>query len=162
MIDVRHVESENDFRRLHELFVEYEADLPVDLRHGMVPDLADLRTAYGRHNAAFLALCNDMPAGCVAVIELDKNRALLLRLFVRPQHRGAGAARKLVTSAIAFAREAGYERLLLDTNKEQLMPAYALYRSLGFNECAPFVTVTYECPTFMELRLKEAIADDRI
>jgi GNAT superfamily N-acetyltransferase len=157
-MNVLRVEQERDFRELHELFVAYEADLPQELRHGSVPDLPNLRAAYAGRNAAFLAWVNGNAAGCVAVIKLDEARALLIRLFVRPQHRGAGAARALVTSAIAFARSENYGRLLLDTNKEHLRAAYRLYRSLGFEECAPFTTVSYKCPTFMELRLKQGVS----
>src|ERR1700726_3075099 len=54
-IEVASVEAEEDFRRLYELFVEYEAWLPPDLRHGSVPDVEDLKAAYAARNAAFLA-----------------------------------------------------------------------------------------------------------
>ena len=152
MIEVRQAKSDWDFRRLYELFVEYEADLPDELRHGVVPETDELGATYGRNNAAFLALADGDPIGCVAVRRLDRDTALLLRLFVRPASRGAGAARALSNAAIEFAKSGAYRRIVLDTNKEQLLPAYRLYRSIGFEECAPFATVAYECPTFMELR----------
>jgi GNAT superfamily N-acetyltransferase len=154
VLEVRRVSDESGFHRLYDLFVAYEADLPPQLRHGMVPEISDLRTAYGHRNAAFLATTGDDAVGCVAVAQLDAETALMLRLFVEPQQRGLGAARALVTAAIAFACEQGHRRMVLDTNKEQLEPAYALYRSLGFRECEAFATVTYESPTFMELRLQ--------
>jgi GNAT superfamily N-acetyltransferase len=87
------------------------------------------------------------------VRELDPDTALLLRLFVRPARRGLGAARLLTKAAITHARESAYRRIVLDTNREQLEPAYRLYESLGFVECEPFAEVSYECPTFMELLL---------
>ena len=83
----------------------------------------------------------------------DSELALLLRLFVTPKSRGHGAARSLVSAAVEFLREGGYRRVVLDTHKEQLEPAYRLYRSLGFEECEPYRAVTYDCPTFMELRV---------
>ena len=152
-IAIRKVRTESDFAGLYELFVAYEADLPKELRHGSVPELADLKETYARHNAAFLATNGDDAIGCVAIKRLDSQTALILRLFVSPESRGLGAARLLVTTAIAFAREQGQHRIVLDTNKEQLTPAYLLYRSLGFEECEPFTAVTYECPTFMELKI---------
>ena len=154
MIDVIRAKSGLDFQRLHDLFVEYEADLPENLRHGVVPEIHDLGTTHGQNNAAFLALSGGDAIGCVAVRRLDRETALLLRLFVRPASRGLGAARALSNAAIEFAESGAYRRLVLDTNKEQLLPAYRLYRSLGFEECPSFGTVAYEFPTFMELRLR--------
>jgi GNAT superfamily N-acetyltransferase len=149
------VRGESDLRVLHDLFIEYEADLPKNLRHGAVPDLATLQEIYER-DAAFLAIDDGKPIGCVAVKKFDPESALMLRLFVQPEGRGLGAARSLVMATIEYARERRLARIVLDTNKEQLEPAYRLYRSLGFEECEPFTTVSYECPIFMELRLRGA------
>ncbi len=155
MITVRRAQGACHYRHLHDLFVEYEADLPKELRHGSVPDLGDLEERYGIQDAAFLAMRDGRPVGCAAVARLDRNTALLLRLFVKPESRGLGAARLLVAAATDFARESSYHRIVLDTNRERLMPAYLLYRSLGFSECEPYGRVSYESPTFMELRLRE-------
>jgi GNAT superfamily N-acetyltransferase len=166
---VHRVASEADFRRLRELFILYEADLAPKLRHGHVPQRSDLKKLYVAPNAAFLALYGEDAIGCVAVKKRDPETAVLLRLFVQPSKRGLGAARALVSAVIGYARQQRYRRIVLDTHREKLMPAYRLYRSFGFEECEPFATVSYECPTFMELRLEEALtsprgrlADDRI
>jgi GNAT superfamily N-acetyltransferase len=151
-VEVRRAERNSDFRRLFDLLVEYEADLPPDLRHGAVADVADLKTAYAEPNAAFLAEIESVAIGCVVARCLDAGTTVIARLFVTPKYRRLGAARLLVLEAIRFAREQKYCRVVLDTNKERLRPAYGLYRSLGFAECAPS-GVTYESPTFMELRI---------
>lgn len=153
MIEIRRVSGESDFERLYQLFVEYEADLPPELRHGVVPVMPSLRTTYTGKSAAFLAISEGDALGCVGVRELNPDTALLLRLYVRPARRGLGAARLLTNAAIAHARESGCRRIVLDTNRQQLEPAYRLYQSLGFVDCEPFAEVTYECPTFMELLL---------
>jgi GNAT superfamily N-acetyltransferase len=147
------VEAELDFRRLRSLFVEYEAELPARLRHGTVPELEELVRVYSGRGRAFLALSDGIVVGCVAMREFDPETGLLLRLYVKPKRRGLGAARSLVEATIGFARSSGYRRVVLDTNKAALEPAFRLYRSLGFEECDPFAEVTYECPTFMELLL---------
>jgi GNAT superfamily N-acetyltransferase len=152
-VAIRRARDDADVAMLHAMFVEYEADLPLTLRHGEVPSAPALAQIYARRNAAFLASREGAAIGCIAVKEFDERTALVLRLFVKPRERGHGAARSLVTAAIRFARDAGFERLVLDTNKEQLMPAYLLYRSFGFEECAPFAEVSYDAPTFMELPL---------
>ena len=150
-VDVRVAGNVSEFRTLHALFLEYESDLPADLRHGEVPPLAELEERYTGQSRAFLALVEERAIGCAAVREFDSQTALLQRLFVTPTARGLGAACALVGVAIDFARTRAYRRIALDTNKEALEPAYRLYRALGFVECRPFTTVTYECPTFMEL-----------
>ena len=147
------MKDDSDFPTLRDLFCEYEAGLPARLRHGTVPELAELTSTYSGRNRAFLALLDETAIGCVAVREFDPQTALLLRLYVAPVSRGLGAARALVEAAIGFARESRYRRIVLDTNKAALEPAYRLYCTLGFVECEPFATVTYECPTFMELLL---------
>jgi GNAT superfamily N-acetyltransferase len=152
-IAVCRASKETDFAQLHALFIEYEADLPPELRHGRVPAAADLAASYVKRDAAFLASHEGKPIGCVGVRKRDDRTALVLRLFVKRHSRGHGAARLLLGATIRFAREAGFARLVLDTNKELLMPAYLLYRSFGFEECGPFAKVPYDAPTFMELRL---------
>lgn len=119
-----------------------------------------IRQTFSAPNAAFIGTHDGAAIGCAAVKRAGNDRqvttttAVLLRLYVRPDSRRLGAARLLVTSAIAFARDAGFHRLALDTEKSELEAAYRLYRSLGFKECAPFATVSYDTPTFMELLLR--------
>jgi GNAT superfamily N-acetyltransferase len=150
---IRQARSAAEFGRLRDLFEQYEADLPPVLRHGAVPGVEELTQAFAGRSAAFLASIGDDDVGCVAVSAFDLQTAQLRHLFVAPRRRGLGAARSLTATAIDFAREQRYARIVLDTDKVQLEPAYLLYRSLGFEECEPFVAVTYESPTFMALNL---------
>ena len=154
VVDVRRVNDDADFERLHALLLEYEAALPDDLRHGVVGDLATVRAQYGDPHAAFVAVVGARAAGCIGVLGRDTREALVLRLYVRPEARGLGIARRLVEAALAFARDGGFERAVLDTDKARLAAAYALYESLGFTECAPYGPVDYASPTYMELCLR--------
>ena len=141
------------YTQLRDLLIAYEADLPSDLRHNQDLTKEALDSTYSGRSAAFLVEIDDHVAGCVAVSESDLETAVLKRLFVRPRYRGAGAARALVEIALAFSRERGYRRVALDTEKRRLRPAYELYRSFGFEECAAYGEVDYRFPTFMELKL---------
>lgn len=151
---IERVEKPEAFRELLELLVEYERDLPPDLRHGPEPRLEEVESTYIGQSAAFIARFGDRCTGCVAVRLIDPATAMLQRLYVQPAHRGHGTARALATAAMSFARERGCERIVLDTDAERLGAAAALYRSLGFTECEPCWPVDYERPTFMELRLR--------
>jgi ribosomal protein S18 acetylase RimI-like enzyme len=150
MTTVRRAHAESDFRAFHELLIEYEADLAPVLRHGSVPSAGELERGYRGRSAAFLAESEGRAIGCVGVTELDERNGVIMRLFVRPESRGAGAARALVVRALEFLREMKYGRVVLDTDKDQLPAAYRLYQSLGFTECGPYTAVSYPCPTFME------------
>jgi putative acetyltransferase len=150
---IRHAQDERNFRDFHELLVEYEAALPPALRHGSVPGVDELELMYRGRSAAFLAEAAGRTVGCVAVSELDAQTGVIMRLFVRPESRGAGAARALVLPALEFLEIAGYGRVVLDTDKEQLPAAYRLYQSVGFSECGPYTPVSYPCPTFMQRRI---------
>lgn len=153
MLRILIARTPEDFKTLHALFVEYEAYLPEELRHGEVPPLEALAATYTGRNAAFIALNDDRAIGCFAVRERDDRTAVMIRLFVRPTERRIGAGRALVAAALDFLREQNFARVVLDTHKDQLRPAYDLYRSFGFEDCPPLHATTYRCPTFMERRL---------
>ena len=69
--------------------------------------------------------------GCVFVVERETEVAQLRCLLVEPTARGHGVGRKLVDACITFARSAGYERMMLWTNKG-LDSARKIYESVGF------------------------------
>jgi len=141
---VERVETPAAFSALRELLEEYENALPPELRHSGEPAF----------DAAFLARSGNDYAGCAGVSSAAAGTAVLQRMYVQPAHRGKGAARALAQAAIAYARERGCERIVLDTHAERMKAAYRLYRSLGFVESKPYGEVDYACPTFMELRLR--------
>jgi GNAT superfamily N-acetyltransferase len=76
------------------------------------------------------------------------------KMYVAPAYRQRGVARALMRELIACARERGVARLVLDTARDRMQGAYALYLALGFRECEPYGHVDYRCPTFMELRIE--------
>jgi len=129
----------------YELIAEYEASLSPELRHAKLEPFV----------ATFMASLDGQPCGCLALDERDATTGIVKRLYVSPSFRGHGIARALMDALIATARDRGYARVILDTNREQLAAAYQLYLSMGFTEYAASCEddVSYACPTFMELRL---------
>jgi GNAT superfamily N-acetyltransferase len=137
-----------------EMLSEYEAALPLQLQHpDMDEELASLAERYSMPNAAFLALLGDTPCGCVGLRARDGDTAVVRHLYVNPSYRGLGVARALMQALLDCAKARGFQNVVLDTHAESLPAAYQLYQSLGFKECAPYGSVDYVCPTFMELRL---------
>ena len=71
--------------------------------------------------------------GSVFVVRETDTIAKLRLLLIEPQARGAGLGKRLVEECIAFARKAGYRKLVLWTHAN-LLAARAIYAKLGFRK----------------------------
>lgn len=71
--------------------------------------------------------------GCVAVVAVDDATAQLRWFLVAPEARGLGLGRLLLVSALGFAKEQGYRRMILWT-VSALTAAAHLYRAVGFHK----------------------------
>ena len=78
----------------------------------------------------FVAELNMQTVGCVALLPMFGGYELA-KMAVDPAAQGRGAGRKLLTAAIAWARDQGAARLYLESNA-RLTPALRLYESVGF------------------------------
>ena len=155
MATLRQVEGEQDVEQARSLFREYEAWLDLDLCfQNFEKELAELPGAYAPPTGRLLlAFENDELAGCVALRKLSDGVCEMKRLFLRPRFHGNGRGRQLAEAIVAEARDAGYERMRLDTLPEQMGKAIALYRSLGFKEIEPYYDNPVKGALFMELQL---------
>jgi ribosomal protein S18 acetylase RimI-like enzyme len=151
---IREVDDAAAAAQVRELFSEYAQSLGIDLAfQDFEAELVRLPGAYTRPTGCLLlASCGARAVGCVAVRALDSSACEMKRLYVRAEARGCGIGRLLANAAVAFARDAGYRVMRLDT-LPTMVSAQALYRALGFRDIPPYRHNPVPGASFMELVL---------
>jgi GNAT superfamily N-acetyltransferase len=81
--------------------------------------------------AAWIAEVDGERAGCVFCVRKDDRTAQLRILLVDPAARGRKLGARLVRTCLDFARDAGYEKMMLWTN-HPLAAARSIYLAEGF------------------------------
>lgn len=140
------------------LFEEYAAALEVDLgfQH-FAEELSGLPGEYSRPaGGLLLGFDGSEPVGCVAFRPLEPGIAEMKRLYVRPSARGGGWGRRLAERVVSDARDAGYQRMRLDT-LPAMRSAQGLYLALGFVEIAPYRHNPVPGARFLELDLRQTL-----
>jgi len=79
----------------------------------------------------------DTPVGCGAVRVIDSGVAEIKRMYVLPDLRGRGIARRMLEALEREARSLGVTKLLLETGTHQ-PEAIALYSKAGFSPTDPY------------------------
>jgi DNA-binding MarR family transcriptional regulator/GNAT superfamily N-acetyltransferase len=103
---------------------EFEA-LVAEIAAKFVRDLDATR------ERCWIAERDDVRLGCIFLVAQDKSTAKLRLLLVEPEARGLGLGKQLIDECIAFARNAGYRRIVLWT-QDNLDAARHLYARAGF------------------------------
>ena len=158
MTRIAQATSEPEIDAARALFGEYAAWLDLDLSfQGFAAELAALPGEYTPpRGTLLLAFDDEVVLGCVGLRPLDWPRsAELKRLYVRPAARGHQVGSLLSQAAVSIARDAGYERVRLDT-LPTMVSARRLYGALGFREIPAYRFNPVAGARFMELGLDAA------
>jgi pimeloyl-ACP methyl ester carboxylesterase/GNAT superfamily N-acetyltransferase len=110
------------------MYPEWAPDVPPRM------DPRDVEPPDGRWLVAYRA---GHAVGCAGLKRIDDRAAEVKRIYVRPEARGAGVARALITGLEAAARDAGYDTIRLDTGAQQ-QASVALFRSCGYEPIADY------------------------
>lgn len=84
-----------------------------------------------RRERAWIAVAEGERVGSIFLVKADEETAKLRLLLLAPKARGLGLGRRLVEECLAFARFAGYRRVVLWTN-DSLVAARSIYAKAGF------------------------------
>lgn len=108
----------------------------IDIDEAVEADLDRLASA-AIDRPLFLARADGRNVGTVQLKRLTPTAAEVKRLYVRPDHRGGGIGRALMTAVLDGAAADGFETLRLGVGPF-LERARALYESLGFEPIPPY------------------------
>jgi DNA-binding MarR family transcriptional regulator/GNAT superfamily N-acetyltransferase len=98
---------------------------------------------------AWIAAADGLRVGSVFIVKVDDATAKLRLLLLAPEARGLGLGRRLVEEALAFARSAGYRKVVLWTN-DSLAAARSIYAKLGFSLVASEKETIFAADTMSE------------
>ena len=139
------------------LMDEYTHNLGRDLSFQNIDaERKDPSEKYTPPHGALLVAVNEKNEvlGMVAYHRHSAARCEMKRLYVRPQARGLHLGKALAAAIIARAKADGFSEMVLDTIRP-LQAAIALYRQLGFKECAPYYNNPMPDVIYMKKSLQE-------
>ena len=117
-----------DARALEESIAFYESK-------GELHDMDEFQKTYPGSDGIFLVMTdNDQIIGTGAIRKLDDTTCELKRVWLLFDYHGQGLGYRIIQELLAFARQKGYQRIRLETDREEQSRAYELYRRLGFYE----------------------------
>lgn len=122
-------------------FDELDATFPTGFDPGdtLTADAA----AFDPPTGAFvLALAGDAVAGCGGVMTIEPATCEIKRMWVDPDHRGRGVAKRLLGELERHATRLGATTVLLDTNAS-LHRAIAMYETAGYTPTPRYNTNPY-------------------
>lgn len=143
-----------DFTAAGCLFHEYAETLGIDLSfQHFDQELLLLEAQYAPPSGALLLIQsgNDY-RGCAGIRKWEDAICELKRMYLRPEIRGMGLGKKLLTTAFETAIALGYKSMRLDS-LPGMYEAIQLYRKSGFLDIPPYRINPVEGAVFLEKQL---------
>ena len=117
-----------DTRPLEESIVFYESK-------GTLDDMDDIQQTYFENHGTFLVMTDgEQIIGTGAIRKLDSTTCELKRVWLLFEYHGKGLGYRMIQELLAFARDKGFEKVRLETDREAQSRAFDLYKRLGFYE----------------------------
>ena len=102
------------------------------------PDLREIPAFYQVRGGNFwVALAGGRVVGTISLLDIGNGQGALRKMFVHPDHRGAGAgtAKRLLDTLLDWARAHGIREIFLGTTAK-FLAAHRFYEKNGFSEIA--------------------------
>lgn len=137
------------------LFLEYLQVLQTDFKNeiGCASGQDDMASFPDNYQALFLAGIDGVPVAACGVKRINEHDCELGKIYCRPAGRGQALGKGLTQAALEYARNNGYERLVLST-ESVMVHAIKLYKSMGFADIQNYACGTAGCSRFMAYDLK--------
>ena len=128
------VKESKDYEVIKDLFKEYSKIKGAEgCFVSFDKEIADLGGFYAG-GAILLGFEDDAPVACIAIRKMDNNKCEGKRLFIKPEYRGKGYARKMMNAMLEEAKKLGFKELVFTTRPEVMSIGYGLYKRMGFEE----------------------------
>ncbi|QEC79218.1 GNAT family N-acetyltransferase [Mucilaginibacter ginsenosidivorax] len=122
----RTTSTDPDFRILVN---QLDADLRD--RNGAMMDIYDQHNVIEKIDTVVIAYVDNQPAGCGCFKWYDDEAVEVKRMFVRPDARGKGISKMVLTELETWAHSLGYKYTVLETGEKQV-EALSLYPKSGY------------------------------
>ena len=134
-----------DTRSLEESIMFYESK-------NLLHDIDHLQECYFNSGGIFLVMTDeDRIIGTGAVRKMDDEICELKRVWLLHEYHGQRLGYRKMLELLSFAREKGYSRMRLETDREAQSRAFEFYKRLGFYEIPRYSQ--HEDETAMEMIL---------
>ena len=128
------VKESKDYEVIKDLFKEYSKIKGAEgCFVSFDKEISDLGGFYAG-GAILLGFEDDAPVACIAIRKMDNNKCEGKRLFIKPEYRGKGYARRMMNAMLEEAKKLGFKELVFTTRPEVMSIGYGLYKRMGFEE----------------------------
>lgn len=145
VITIRHIQPEEVapakyliYRVAHQIFHDtrpLEESIAFYETKGQLHDMDDFQRTYFQDHGIFLVMLDDdQLIGTGAVRKIDAEICELKRLWLLFEYHGQKLGYRMMQELLAFARQKGYRRMRLETDRFAQSRAYEFYKRLGFTE----------------------------
>lgn len=150
----------SEISEVRAMLTEYVAWIGLDLAFQEIDaEVAGLPGEYAPpHGALLVAEQDGRLLGMIGVRPLAGSICEMKRLFVRPEARGRGLAKRLIAELLETAGAIGYTEIRLDT-LPMMGDAQGLYVSLGFRDIPAYYDTPIAGTRFMSLPLRSGHAN---
>jgi len=109
------------------------------LAMGKLQEMDDIQKNYFENGGVFLVTVKDGEIiGSGAIRYLQQDICELKRMWLSIDHHSQGLGYKMMRELLSIAREKGYKKMWLETDRDSQKTAVSFYTRVGFYEIPPY------------------------